>query len=168
MSLLSPSAKSGGDFDLRIPRGTGTSIWNSPVLLYPSMATDSNNDEDPSAFAVGGRLIVGWSFNHPSNPSFDEDQAVVAQLTSTSPPWSDPIALANTSGEVDSSPEGAMVVGIEPDDTVHRAWQSQDDLGGSVGTDEDILTTWFTTTVWILVDGFESGDTSAWSHVAGG
>lgn len=159
------SGVSGTDRDLWIARGTGPSSWAAPALLHTAMTSDSADERDPAAYAIGNRLVVTWTFNDTSDPASDDDQGVVAVRTDTDPPWSDPVGLANTSGVVDSSPEGAMDVVIARDGTVHMAWDSQDDLGGAVGFDQDILTAWFETTVWLFADGFETGDTTAWSSV---
>jgi hypothetical protein len=56
-----------------------------------------------------------------------------------------------------------MDIVITRDGIVHMVWDSQDDLGGTVGFDQDVLWAWFETTVGVFIDGFESGDTSAWT-----
>jgi hypothetical protein len=157
------SITTGADRDLWIARANGPFSWEDPVLLHTAMANDSTDENDATVFAISDRLVVGWTFVDTANPSSDDDLAVVALTTSTDPPWSDPIGLANTSGPVEQSPDGEMDIVITRDGIVHMVWDSQDDLGGTVGFDQDVLWAWFETTVGVFIDGFESGDTSAWT-----
>jgi hypothetical protein len=157
------SGTSGADRDLWIARSDGPFSWENPVLLHTAMASDSTDENDATVFGISDRMVVGWTFIDTANPSSDNDLAVVALTTSTDPPWSDPIGLANTSGPVEQSPDGAMDLVITWDGIVHMVWDSQDDLGGTVGFDQDVLWAWFETTVGVFIDGFESGDTSAWT-----
>lgn len=155
---------SGADRDLWIARGTGPATWATPVLFHTNMASDSFDDLAPVSVALADRLVVGWAFQDTSVPSSDEDLAIVPVVRTTDPPWSDFILLANTSGAVDSSQESKMDLAFGPDGSVHFAWESQDDLGDTIGMDLDVLTAWLKVfDPPLFADGFESGGFAAWS-----
>ena len=137
----------GPDFDILVARSSDNgTTWTDPEALDNNAATDSGDDRDPQVTTDGaGHWVAVW----PSTDSLDgavgtDYDILVARITTADLlaglPWTDPEPLNNnaaTDSETDSSPQ----VTTGGAGNWVAVWESSEDLGGTIGTDWDILVT---------------------------
>ncbi len=135
----------GSDTDILFARSTdGGTTWSAPAALNTNAATDSSGidaDENPSITADQlGRFVCVWE-----RATGGGDRDIVGALSDDlGLTWSTPTTV-NTNAATDAGQD--TFPRIVSDGTGHfiTAWNSTDSLGGTIGTDGDLLTTRFMT-----------------------
>jgi hypothetical protein len=127
----------GTDYDILVARSTDNgATWTAPAALNTNAATDSGSDTWPQVTTDGaGNWVVVWSFSD-FHPPYDWEGMVilVARSTDNGATWTASAAL-NTASKGDRRPQ------VTTDGAGHwvAVWNSTDSLGGTIGTDDDIL-----------------------------
>lgn len=133
----------GTDFDIFIGRRAVSS--NSWVNFGPMTAletTDGLPDTDPRLVAWQGQLGVVWqSRNDLSLPAGIDIDLFFAQIDAVAGfPSTATIRLGNASGYADGSVDDVLNgIAVSPQGDLHLVWATEDDLGGAIGSDRDIL-----------------------------
>jgi hypothetical protein len=137
----------GIDNDLFVARSTDAgATWSAAVPLNTDAATDQlgleNNDNFPDVAVDGtGRFVAVWQ-RGPSPPTEDDIRRAVSADGGVT--WTAP-ELVNTNGATDSGADSEPRIAASLDGHWIVAWNSRDDLGGTIGTDLDVLASRFLT-----------------------
>jgi hypothetical protein len=115
----------GTDTDILVARSTDNgATWTAPAALNTNAATDSGDDLEPQlATDGGGNWVAVWYNWQPAD-------ALVARSTDNGATWTDPAPIGS---------------GLDPQVTTDGAghwvavWWSDEDLGGTIDTDWDVL-----------------------------
>jgi hypothetical protein len=111
-----------------------------PAALNTNADSDSGFDFYPQVTTDGaGHWVAVWYSNENLGGTIGPDSDIlVARSTDHGASWSLPAAL-NTNADSDSG--GDSVPQVSTDGAGHwvAVWESWDDLGGTIGTDRDIL-----------------------------
>jgi len=130
----------GTDSDIFVSQSTNDGMtWSGPDVLAPPIFADIDRDFEPSlATDDNGTWVAVWPIGRESQgtPALQYDVAW-ARSTDNGMTWSAPDFLspsaptpaANWNCRVATDKQGTWVV----------VWESTDDLGGTIGTDRDIL-----------------------------
>jgi hypothetical protein len=112
--------------------------WTEAALLNSNGTTDSMPDELPAiATDKNGNWIVVWFSNEDLGGIAGSDRDIFFVVSADNgASWSSP-ALLNTNAAVDSGNEVFPGIATDGNGNWVATWQSTDDMGGTVGTDED-------------------------------
>ena len=131
----------GSDDDILVARSTDDgATWTAPAALNTNAATDSGNDQYPQVTTDGaGNWVAVWNSTEDLGGSIGTDFDILVSLSSDAgATWSAPVAL-NTNAATDSGADEWPQVTTDGAGSWVAVWQSTEDLGGSIGTDLDIL-----------------------------
>jgi len=123
---------------LAVLAGGGTPVyaWSYPVALNTNAETDSGSDSSPQVATDGaGHWVVVWDSDDDLGGTIGTDYDIlVARSTDNGATWTAPAALT-TNSAWDRFPR----VATDGGGNWLAAWMSSDDLGGTIGSDVDIL-----------------------------
>ncbi|MBG7606030.1 MAG: exo-alpha-sialidase, partial [Actinobacteria bacterium] len=71
-----------------------------------------------------------------------------------------PEQLVNTSGDIDGGDDHAPTIAIDSSGNLHVVWSSEENIGGTVGTDGDIFYTMYNGSVWSAPELVNASGTS--------
>ncbi len=127
----------GTDGDILFARSTdGGVTWTSPAPVNAYAPTDAAIDDEPRiATDRAGTWLVVWTTR--AAPGSDAD-VLVARTTDAGDTWSAPVAV-NTNAATDVGDDHFPRIATDRAGTWLATWTSTDSLGGTIGTDEDIL-----------------------------
>ncbi len=131
----------GTDFDLLFARSTdGGASWTPRAALNTNAATDAENDHFPRLAADGfTNWLVVWESNDTLGNTIGTDTDVLSALsTDDGATWSAPTPV-NSFAPTDSNADARPVVGNDGTWNWLVAWMSENTLGGTVGSEWDIL-----------------------------
>ncbi len=132
----------GTDSDILVARSTDNgATWTAPAALNTNAATDSGNDHaKPQVTTDGaGNWVAVWGSQDSLGGTIGTDMDIlVSRSTDNGATWTYPAAL-NTNAATDSASEGWPAVTADGAGNWVAAWGSDDSLGGTIGTDWDIL-----------------------------
>ncbi len=131
----------GADRDLLGSRSAdGGFSWSVPQAVNINAAVDSGSDKDPRLATDGlGNWVLVWSSDEDLNGTIGSDSDVlVARSADGGVTWSQPVAL-NSTAALDSGVDWNPEVTTDGQGTWIAVWESSDTLGGTLGTDLDIL-----------------------------
>jgi hypothetical protein len=131
----------GTDYDILMSRSTDNgATWTAPAALNSNAATDSQGDENPQVTTdAGANWVAVWQSNENLGGTIGTDADIlVARSTDSGATWTDPAAL-NTNAATDSHWDKYAQVTTDGAGNWVAVWHSADDLGGTIGTDDDIL-----------------------------
>ncbi|MBI4557822.1 MAG: carboxypeptidase regulatory-like domain-containing protein [Candidatus Hydrogenedentes bacterium] len=131
----------GTDFDILVARSTDKgATWTSPAPLSTNAATDSGLDYRPEVTTdkAGNWVAVWWSNDSLGGTIGTDDDILVARSTDNGATWTNPAPL-NTNAATDSWADGDPQVTTDGAGNWVAVWISWDDLGGTIGTDGDVL-----------------------------
>lgn len=155
------SGTTGADADLWLARRSPGGTWGQPALLLSNMVSDVFEDTEPRLAVVGDRLAVLWDFVDQAAPNHDVDLAVASADLGDAAPFAAFGLLANTSGGADHVDEGGHDLTFGFGGVATILWDSEDNLGGTIGDDRDVLSAWIEIFKdQLFADGFESGNPS--------
>jgi len=131
----------GSDFDILVSRSTNDGVtWTTLAALNTNATTDSGNDFLPQITTDGaGNWVAVWESDDDLGGTIGLDGDILASLsTNNGATWTVPAPL-NTNATTDSGDDGFSQVTTDETGNWVAVWVSGDDLGGTIGTDSDIL-----------------------------
>lgn len=150
----------GTDFDIFIGRrAVSSSSWVNLGPMTTLATTDSLDDTQPRLVTYQGELGVVWqSPVDLSLPTGIDDDLLFAQIKPAAGfPSTALLRLGNASGYADGAVDVLDGIAVSPEGDLHIVWTTQDDLGGTIGSDKDILhaVSPYLLQVRLFADGFE-------------
>lgn len=131
----------GNDGDLMFSRSTDNGVtWSAATPLNIDATFDTDFDADVRLATDGsGRLIAVWeSSNDNGGTTGGDDEIRFARSTDGGATWSSPASL-NTNAATDFGYDTNAAIATDRDGAWMVAWTTEDDLGGTIGTDGDIV-----------------------------
>jgi Neuraminidase (sialidase) len=131
----------GTDADIFVSRSADAgATWTAPVPLNTNAATDSGADSRPQVTTDGvGNWVAMWQSSDSLGDTIGTDTDIlVARSTDDGATWTSPDAL-NTNAGSDAGGDLRSQVTTDGLGTWVAVWQSTDSLGGTIGTDWDVL-----------------------------
>ena len=145
IAIWSSSATLGGtigaDADILISRSTDLGQTWSPVApLNGNAATDSGDDLMPTIAAdANGELVAAWHSNDTLSGTIGSDNDVlIARSSDGGLSWSPP-KPANINAGRDSGLDEQPIIATGQHGAWIIAWNTRDSLGGTIGTEGDVL-----------------------------
>jgi hypothetical protein len=131
----------GRDSDILFAQSTerGQS-WSDPGALAVSASDDTGNDEAPDIVFDGrGTWVAAWhSDDSQAGLVGDDFDVLCVSSVDGGTTWTAPLPL-NNNAATDGGDDLYVELHSDGEGHVLAAWQSTDDLGGSIGVDSDIL-----------------------------
>jgi hypothetical protein len=131
----------GTDRDILVARSTDNgATWTAPAALNTNAGSDLGDDDYPQVTTdVGGNWVAVWHSADDLGATIGTDYDIlVARSTDNGATWTDPAPL-NTNAPTDSGADMYPQVATDGAGNWLAVWRSEDDLGDTIGTDEDIL-----------------------------
>ena len=131
----------GGDWDLLYARSTdGALSWTDPRPLSSNAGVDSALDYTFTLLTDGqGNWVAAWTSEDDLGGTIGEDRDILfARSTDGGANWSD-VQPLNSNAAVDIRSDSSVWLGTDGMGVLVAAWNSADDVGGTVGEDWDIL-----------------------------
>ncbi|MFA6240791.1 MAG: sialidase family protein [Candidatus Hydrogenedentales bacterium] len=131
----------GTDADILVSRSTNNgATWSAPAALNSNAATDSGFDQLPQVTSDGtGHWVAVWISDDTLGGTIDTDADIlVSRSTNNGATWSAPAAL-NTNAASDLGTDDRPDVTTDGAGHWLAVWTSDDALGGTIGTDSDVL-----------------------------
>ncbi len=132
---------SGSDADIQVAVSTDNGIsWGAPTLLNSTATSDLLPDTfcRLAVDAASDRWIAVWDSFEPAGGTGTDRDIFYAVSDDAGGSWSNAAPL--TSGAMSDMGEDALpMIASGPGGTWIVAWQSMDDLGGTIGADADIV-----------------------------
>jgi hypothetical protein len=114
--------------------------WSAPAPLNANAATDFGEDFLPRLSTDGsGNWVAVWQSTDDLGATIGVDVDVLAaRSTNAGATWTSPSPL-NANAATDAGDDGLPAIGVGMGATWVAAWNTLDSLGGTIGTDGDIL-----------------------------
>ena len=132
----------GTDFDILYARSTDNGAnWTLPAALNTFAANDSAFDIDPQVTTDGlGNWVAVWQSDDSLGGTIGTDfDILIARSTDNGASWGTPVAL-NINAVGDTGFDVNPQVTTDGLGNWVAVWDSTENLGGTIGTDRDILT----------------------------
>jgi hypothetical protein len=129
------------DWDILVAHSSdGGATWTAPTALNSNAASDSGDDEYPQVATDGaGSWVAFWQSSDSLGGTIGTDRDILVSRSSDGgATWTAPAAL-NTNAASDSGDDRAPQVVTDGGGSWVAVWHSYDWLGGTIGTDADIL-----------------------------
>jgi len=134
-------ANIGTDWDILTARSTDNgAAWTTPAALNTNAATDSGSDDFPQVTTDdAGNWMVAWHSRDDLGGSIETDWDILrARSTDNGATWTTPAAL-NTNAATDEGADRYPQATTDDGGNWVVVWRSTENLGGTIGTDWDIL-----------------------------
>lgn len=131
----------GLDNDILYSRSTdGGVTWSAPNPLNTNAGSDAGDDRMPRISTNGeGTWVTAWESTDTLDGAIGNDlDILVSRSTDGGLTWSAPAAL-NANAATDTGDDLEPNVSTDGEETWLAVWYSTDSLGGTVGTDPDVL-----------------------------
>ncbi|MFH0794081.1 MAG: kelch repeat-containing protein, partial [bacterium] len=131
----------GTDEDLLVSRSTDNGAsWSAPAALNSNAATDFGDDYSPQVTTdrAGNWVAVWKSFDSLGGTIGTDGDILVSRSTDNGDTWTTATAL-NTNAATDFGDDDWPQVTTDGTGNWVAVWKSFDSLGGTIGTDGDIL-----------------------------
>jgi hypothetical protein len=131
----------GTDGDILVSRSTDSGVtWTAPAALNTNAATDSGLDYYPDLTTDGGgNWVAVWdSWDSLEGTIGTDSDILVSRSTDSGVTWTAPAPL-NTNAATDSGDDLNPKVTTDGEGNWVAVWWSEETLGGTIGTDYDIL-----------------------------
>lgn len=128
----------GPDYDIRVSRSTdGGVTWSTSTPLNSGANLDSANDEHPFLAPDGsGSWVAVWESN--ASALGGDGDILTARSSNGGVTWTAPVPL-NSNASTDTGKDAWPRIKTDGLGTWVAAWESNENLGGTIGTDRDIL-----------------------------
>ncbi len=123
-----------------LPAQRAAAMWSAPAALSTNAATDSNCDGPRVTTDGGGNWVAVWVSDDDLGGTIGSDgDILVSRSLDNGATWTAPAPL-NTNADTElGSSESSPQVTTDGGGNWVAVWDSWDDLGGTIGTDFDIL-----------------------------
>ena len=141
MSKEDLSGTSGTDLDLLFSRSNDEGrSWSAVKLLNSNGEVDTGDDRDPSlAYLGSGKWAILWSSSDDLAGTIGTDQdLLIASSSDDGINWTAPTAV-NNNAPIDSAADFSPHLLALPTGDWAAVWISDNPLGGTVGTDNDVF-----------------------------
>ncbi|UCE58556.1 MAG: right-handed parallel beta-helix repeat-containing protein, partial [Phycisphaerales bacterium] len=131
----------GTDGDILFSRSTDNGAsWTPPGPLNTNAASDSGDDSTPqlTTDGQGNWLAVWWSYDDLGGTIGTDPDILFSVSTDNGASWTPPMPL-NTNAASDSGDDSTPQLTTDGQGNWLAVWESTGDLGGTIGTDPDIL-----------------------------
>lgn len=131
----------GTDADILFARSTDAgATWSAAAPLNSNAATDSSPDAEPIVATDGaGNWVVFWYSSDDLGGTIGTDLDVLfSRSTDAGMTWV-AVGVANSNAATDTGNDAAVTLVADGAGDWLAAWHSNDTLGGTIGTDNDIL-----------------------------
>jgi len=131
----------GTDNDILVARSTDNgATWTAPAALNSNAGSDSGHDYTPQVTTdgLGHWVAVWWSDDDLGGTIGSDRDVLVARSTDNGANWTTPAAL-NTNAATDSGSDYYPEVTTDGAGHWVAVWDSSDSLGGTIGTDYDVI-----------------------------
>jgi uncharacterized delta-60 repeat protein len=131
----------GTDTDIFVSRSADAGdTWSDPVPLNANAATDSGDDTMPKVAADGaGNWVAVWHSDDSLGGTIGTDHDILmSRSTDDGVSWTAPMAL-NANAAADSGADDNPELTSDGAGNWVAVWSSDDTLGGTAGSDRDIL-----------------------------
>jgi len=131
----------GPDWDILVSRSTDNGVtWLPPAAINSNAAIDSGDDSRPQVMTDGaGNWVAVWESMNDLGGTIGPDRDIlVSRSTDNGATWTAPAAM-NSNAATDSGDDSRPQVVADGAGKWVAVWHSRDDLGGTIGTDFDIL-----------------------------
>lgn len=131
----------GSDSDIFVARSSNNGItWSVPAALNSNASTDSGSDVSPQVHTDGaGYWSAVWQSDDSLGTGLGADgDVLISRSTSNGASWTYPAPL-NANAGTDSGADVAPQISMHVGGAWVAVWHSYEDLGGSLGSDSDIL-----------------------------
>ncbi len=136
MEDLGGTAGTDQDIFYAMNKGSG---WSPPVLLNTNGQTDTGADSGVRILEdARGYLCAAWTSNEDLGGIAGTDQDILYAIN-TGTEWLTP-SLLNVNGTADVGYDNSVELLLDYTGMLHAVWQSTENLNGTIGTDDDILT----------------------------
>ncbi len=136
------NGRTGNDRDVFVARSTDAgATWTAPAAIATNAATDRGTDQRPQLTTDGsGRWIVVWASNDTLGGTTGSDfDVLTSRSLDGAATWSAVVPL-NTNAATDRGLDDRPQLATDGQGTWVAAWVSDENLGGMLGTDLDVLT----------------------------
>ncbi len=126
----------GADRDILVARSNDNGVtWSIPATLNSDAAVDVGSDFWARIVTDGaGRWLTAWV----SNNDLSDLDIRYATSTDNGLTWSN-FTVLNSNGGTDTRDDAAPTLVLSDSGTLLAAWHSAENLGGTIGTDNDVL-----------------------------
>jgi len=141
MSYDQMGASPGEDFDIFVCcSADGGATWNEPASVNAYAAIDTEDDMRPhiATDGAGNWVTVWYSDNNLGGAIGTDHDILVSRSTDNGASWTAPVPL-NTNSVDDSGRDDWCRLDTDGAGSWLAVWQSNEDLGGAIGTDRDIF-----------------------------
>ena len=131
----------GVDHDILVARSTDNGqTWTAPTALNSNAAADQGTDSFPQLTTDGaGTWVAVWYSSSSLGGTIGADYDILwARSTSNGQTWTAPAAL-NSNAAADAALDAEPQLTTDGAGRWLAVWRSDDSLGGTIGTDYDIL-----------------------------
>ena len=131
----------GSDYDILVSRSMDNGAnWTAPAKLNKNAATDTGDDRfvDVATDGAGNWLATWTSDEDLEGMTGTEGDIFASRSTNNGTTWTAVTAL-NSNATTDSGADIGSKVATDGAGTWVVVWSSKDDLGDTIGTDDDIL-----------------------------
>ena len=131
----------GSDYDILYSISSDDGVnWTPVAPLNSSAATDTKDDLEPRiATDAAGTWVVVWTSEDSLGNTIGLDRDIlVSRSVNNGLNWS-PVAPLNSNAASDVGQDQAPQIAVDDDGNWIVLWQSTENIGGTIGTDNDIL-----------------------------
>lgn len=135
----------GTEGDIQLARSADNgATWTDPMPLNNNAAGDLGADEFPSIVTDGsGNWIATWDGNNAAGGTVGSEYDIfIAHSADNGATWTNPVPL-NTTANIDTKDDYFAIACSDKRGNWVAAWESNENVGGQIGTDFDILTLHF-------------------------
>jgi hypothetical protein len=133
----------GGDTDIFVATSNNNGVsWNAQAHLNSNATTDTGSDGNLGlhlATDQAGNWIAAWTSNDTLGGTIGIDVDILAATSDNNGTSWSTVAALNDNATTDTAEDRTPFIGTNGSGDWVALWASEDDLGGTIGSDQDIL-----------------------------